>query len=126
MVLLVNNLSASAEDIRDAGLIPGLGRSTGGEHGNSRQYSCLENPMDRGAWRATVDGAVKSWIQLKLLSTHAQWCTRGFPLLYILANVCYLCFFGDRHFDQCEVLICISLMISDAEFLICSCGCWLP
>ena len=82
--------------------------------------------MDRGAWWATVHGAVKSWIQLKLLSTHAQQCARGFPLLYILANVCYLCFFGDCHFDQCEGLICTSLVISDAEFLICSCGCWLP
>ena len=43
------------------GLIPGLGRSPGGEHGNLLQYSCLENPMDRGAWQATVRGVAKSW-----------------------------------------------------------------
>ena len=41
-------------DIRDQGSIPGSGRSPGGEHGNPLQYPCLENPMDRGAWRATV------------------------------------------------------------------------
>ena len=45
---------------RDLGLIPGLGRSPGGEHGNLLQYSCLENPMDRGAWLATVHGVAKS------------------------------------------------------------------
>ena len=44
----------------DWGLIPGLGRSPGGGHGNSLQYSCLENPMDRGAWRAIVHGVAKS------------------------------------------------------------------
>ena len=43
----------------DLGLIPGLGRSSGGEHGNPLQYSCLENPMDRGAWRATSLGSQK-------------------------------------------------------------------
>ena len=43
------------------GLIPGLGRSPGGEHGNLLQYSCLENSMDRGAWQATVCGVAKSW-----------------------------------------------------------------
>ena len=53
-VLLIKNLPANAGDIRDAGLIPGLGRSPGGGNGNPLQYSCLENPMDRGAWRATV------------------------------------------------------------------------
>ena len=46
----VKNLPASAGDTRDAGSIPGLGRSPGGGHGNPFQYSCLENPMDRGAW----------------------------------------------------------------------------
>jgi len=44
----------------DAGLIPGLGRSPGGEHGNPLQYSCLENPMGRGAWQATVQGVTES------------------------------------------------------------------
>ena len=47
MALVVKNLPANAGDIRDAGSIPGLGRSPGGEQGNSLQYSCLENPMDR-------------------------------------------------------------------------------
>ena len=48
----------------DLGWIPGLGRSPGGEHGNLFQYSCLENPMDRGAWWATVHGVAKSWTEL--------------------------------------------------------------
>ena len=48
----------------DLGLIPGLGRSPGGEHGNPFQYSCLENPMHRGAWWATVHGFRKSWTWL--------------------------------------------------------------
>ena len=52
----------------DASLIPGSGKSTGGGNGNAIQYSCLESPMDRGAWRATVHGVAKSWIQL---SAHA-------------------------------------------------------
>ena len=50
----------SACDAGDAGLIPGWGRSPGGGHGNPLQYSCLENPMDGGAWRATVHGVTKS------------------------------------------------------------------
>ena len=54
MALGVKNPLANAGDIKDAGSIPGLGRSPVGEHGNPLQYSCLENPMDRGAWRATV------------------------------------------------------------------------
>ena len=48
----------------DLGSIPGLKRSSGGEHGSPLQYSCLEKPMDRGAWRATVHGIAKSWTQL--------------------------------------------------------------
>ena len=59
MVLVVKNLPASAGDIRDAGSIPGLGRSPEGGHGNPLQHSCLENPMDRGAWQATVHGAAE-------------------------------------------------------------------
>ena len=56
VVLVVKNLSANAEDIRDVGSIPGLGRSPGGGHGNPIQYSCLENLMDRGAWQLQFIG----------------------------------------------------------------------
>ena len=49
----------------DVGSIPGLGKSPGGGHGNSLQYSCLENPMDRGVWQAVVHGITKSWTLLK-------------------------------------------------------------
>ena len=62
MVLVVKNPPSKAGDLRDAGLIPGSRRSPGGGHGKSLQYSCLENPMDRGAWRATVCGVAKSQI----------------------------------------------------------------
>ena len=57
---MVKNPPVNAEDIADLGSTPGLGRSLGGGHGNPLQYSCLENPMDRGAWRATVHGVAKS------------------------------------------------------------------
>ena len=50
---VVKNPSVNAGETGDTGLIPGSGRSLGGGHGNPLQYSCLENPMDRGAWRAT-------------------------------------------------------------------------
>ena len=65
VVLVVKNPPASAGDIRDAGLIPESGRSPAGGHGNPLQYSCLENSMDRGAWRATVHRVAKSRTQLK-------------------------------------------------------------
>ena len=59
VMLLVNNSSARARDLRDAGSIPGLGRSSGGGYGNPLQYFCLENPMDRGAWWAIINGVAK-------------------------------------------------------------------
>ena len=62
---MVKNPPANAGDMRDMGSIPGSGRSPGGGHDNPLQYSCLENPMDRGAWWATVHRAAKSQIQLK-------------------------------------------------------------
>ena len=55
---------ASASDMGDPGSIPGLGRSPGEGNGNPLQYSCLENPRDRGAWEATVRGVAKSQTQL--------------------------------------------------------------
>ena len=74
--LVVKNPPANAGDI---GSIPGLGSSLGEENGNPLQYSCLENPMDRGAWWATVRGCAQSLTQLKLLSMHTHflkvlWC----------------------------------------------------
>ena len=60
MVLLVKNLPANAGDMGDAGFIPGSGRSPGRGHGNPLQYFCLENPMDRGAWQATVHRVAQS------------------------------------------------------------------
>ena len=72
VVLVVKNPPASAGDIRDMNSIPGLGRPPGGGHGNPLQYSCLEKPMDRGVWRATVHRFTQSWTWLKQLSTHAQ------------------------------------------------------
>ena len=62
---------ANAGDIRDVGLIPRSGRSPGRGHGNPLQHSCLENPMDRGAWWAMVHRLLKSWTQLKQLSKQA-------------------------------------------------------
>ena len=62
VALMVKNPPASAGDIKDVGLIPVSGLSPGEGNGNPLQYSGLENPMDRGAWRATVHGVVKSWI----------------------------------------------------------------
>jgi len=69
---VVKNPPADAGDVRDAGSIPGLGRSPGGGHGNPLQYSCLENPMDRGAWRATVHRVTESDMTEQLSTTHAQ------------------------------------------------------
>ena len=53
---VVKNLPANVEDVRDVGSIPGSRRCPGGRHSNPLQYACLENPMDRGAWWATVHG----------------------------------------------------------------------
>ena len=66
---MVKNLPANAGDLGDAGLIPGSGKSPGEGNGNPLQYSCLENPMDRGTWWAMVHGVAKSQMQL---STHTH------------------------------------------------------
>ena len=60
----LGNLPADEGDVRDPGSIPGSGRSPGRGNGNALQYSCLENPMDRGAWRATVHWATQSRTRL--------------------------------------------------------------
>ena len=60
VALMGKNTPANAGDVRDLGSVPGLGRSPGGGHGNPFQCSCLENLMDRGAWRAKVQSVTKS------------------------------------------------------------------
>ena len=69
---MVKNLPAGAGDIQDMNSVLGLERFPGGGHDNPLQYSCLENPMDRGAWQATVHGVAKSQTQLKRLRMHAR------------------------------------------------------
>ena len=66
-----SDCNESACNVGDQGLISGLGISLGEGNGNPLQYSCLENPMDRAAWQATVHGITKNWSQLKWLSTDA-------------------------------------------------------
>ena len=75
--LVVKKPPANAGDIRDLGSVPWLGKSSGGGNGNPLQYSCLENPMDRGAWRVTVHGVTKNWTPWKLPSTqaHTHWAS---------------------------------------------------
>ena len=65
MVLVTKNLPDNSGDTRDMGSVPGSGRSPGGGNDNSLQYSCLEDHMDRGAWRAKVHGVGKSQTRLK-------------------------------------------------------------
>ena len=77
---MLKNPPASAEDTRDAGSIPGSGRSPGGGNGNPLQYSCRENSMDRGAWQATVRGVPKSQTRTETclkaaLSKWTDWTT---------------------------------------------------
>ena len=69
---VVKEFTCNAGDAGDTGSVPGSGRSLGGEHGNPLQCSCLENPMDRGAWQAMVHGVAKCQTRQRWLSTHAQ------------------------------------------------------
>ena len=81
VVLVAKNLPSNARDLRDTGSIPASGRSPGGGHGNPLEYFCPENPMDRGAWWATVHRVIKSQTRLKRLSKQA----------YIHVCVCIWC-----------------------------------
>jgi len=62
---VVKNPLASAGDVKELGSVPGLGRSPEGRYSNLLQYSCLENPTNRGSWRATVHNVAESQTQLK-------------------------------------------------------------
>ena len=100
----VDDLPANAGDVRYMGLIPELGRSPREGHGNPLQDSWLEDPMDRGAWRATVHGAVQSWTWLERLSRHARTPIR----------------------IQTEILTHIYIYIFIYLFLAMSCNLWFP
>ena len=94
---VVKNLPASAGDMPvktclPVGLIPGLGRSPGGEHGNSLKYSCLENAMDRGDWWAIVHRVTQRWTWLKQLNTHTHTHTHR-PAHNFHGHVSYCCCF---------------------------------
>ena len=80
MALVVKNLPENAGYIRDAGSVTGSGKFPGEGHGNSLQYSCLENPMDRGAWWATVHGVTKHQTCLK------HWCGDGRNIIWLLLH----------------------------------------
>ena len=69
VVLVEKNLPANSGDKRDLGTVPGSGKTPGGGHGNPLQYSCLEKPLDRGAWWATVHRVAKSGTRLKQPTT---------------------------------------------------------
>ena len=80
MALEVKKPPMNARDIRDVDSMSRLGRSPGGGHGNPLQYSCLENPMDRGDWRDVVHRVAKSQTRLKRLSING--CIRENAILY--------------------------------------------
>ena len=98
VVLMVRNPAANAVDARDAGLILGSGRSPGGGHGNPLQYSCLENPMERGAWWAIVQRVTKSRTQVKQLHmhTHMLFYSQGLNPTTIVQNRDMKTFFLSR------------------------------
>ena len=98
----------------DLGLIPGLGRSPGGGHGNPLQYFCLENPMDRGAWRATVHGVARvghdlgtkppppNPVRLGGPASRLRWKHRGFPLRGPGPDLVWMGWAGRRTLGSCK------------------------
>ena len=80
MAQVVKNPLANTQDVRDVNLIPGSGRSPGGGQCNLLQYSCLENPMDRGAWQATVYGVTESDTTEATQHTHTRMHTIVFGI----------------------------------------------
>ena len=106
--------ACKAGDKGDAGSIPGLGRSPGGGNGNPLQSSCLENPMDRVAWQATVHGVAESWTRLNsgALSTSALTALL-FPLVMVSPSLLqHLLFQDGAPFPHSWISITNSLHIS--------------
>ena len=94
VALVVKNLPANAGDVRDAGSIPESEGFPGGGNGNPLQYSCLKNPMDRGAWWATIHRVAKSWIRLKDLAyTHTPFIMLQYIFFYTQLFSVHSCFY---------------------------------
>ena len=93
-----SEVKASACNAVDVGLIPGLGRSPGEGNGNPLQYSYLENPMDGGAWRATVHEVAKSWTRLSDL-TSLLLCDRSIPS-FIFPTILWMAIYYAYYVDQ--------------------------
>ena len=118
VALVVTTPPADAGYPGDASLIPRLERSPGRGHSNPLQYSCLENPMDRGAWWATVHGVAKSRIWLKQCSMHAWLTTYTTKFLHKNLTVwCQNAF--KKYFIYLAVLVTVVL-----EIFFLSCGTW--
>ena len=107
---MVKNLPASAGDSRDAGSIPGSGRSPGGGLGHPLQYSCLENPIDRGAWQAIVHGVAKSQKRLRVcVGTH----NAMIPFILPPFEQCFLCVCSHRFLQPSSLnSVCIFFILS--------------
>ena len=88
VMLVVKNPPANAGDLRDAGSTPGPGRFSGEGNCDPLQYSCLEDPMDRGAWWATVHGIAKSWTRLSNEHVHFSFTSSHQPCSHMLCGYC--------------------------------------
>ena len=108
---MVKNLPANAGDTRDMGLSPGAGRPPRGGNGNPLQYSCLENSMDRGAWRAIVRGVAKSTYtqarQLTILILHYIYMvlmiSKYFHFYVLIRSSLLICIVFNPHFMDEEI-----------------------
>ena len=80
---MVKKPPASAGNVRNVGLIPGSGRSLGEGNGNPLQYSCLENSMDRGAWRAIVHGVTRNYMQCPIINHNGEEYEKEYMHIYI-------------------------------------------
>ena len=104
-VLLIVGFPGGSDDneypcnVGEPGSVPGLGRSPGEVNGNPLQYSCLENPMDRGAWQSTVHGVAKSWTQLSNFTITAYLLTKYY--FFFLKRVKY--WFSNAFIPVCSL-----------------------
>ena len=116
MALAVKNLPANAGDTRDMGLIPGLGWSVEGGHGNPLQYFGLKNPMDREAWQVTVHGVTESGTQLRWLSMYTYILIHK-SLCYV--NTYFMSYMSNIYYMFCLFRIYISLFCLHLCWFLC-------